>query len=260
MSLSGSSRLVPYQRLKFMSARALQLMSIGLNALVRRSCGLPPEATMVPSARVDRPAQNMSWKLLSASMKVSVAGSNTEACVYSRLDGKRSVSVDDQVRMRPSGKVAAEMAISGHGMTLPHSPMVARSAAVGGAEPLFGSGRKDSPGGATCTSSTSPPPRSKKSTTMSCSPAARLMLPVTVTGACRPSLSTTTVPLTSTREPSSERERNWYCPAAPARNLPVNRRPKSLSRRRGATEMVVAVPVAAGVRALKFGSTDHCPS
>jgi hypothetical protein len=46
---------------------------------VLRSLGLPPDATMVPSSRLEIPAQNMSWKLLSTLMKVSLTGSKIEA-------------------------------------------------------------------------------------------------------------------------------------------------------------------------------------
>src|SRR5512147_618102 len=94
----------------------------GLKAEVRRSLGLPPEATIVPFSSVDTPAQNMSWKLLSTLTKVSLTGSKTEAWVKVGPLGKPPVSVDDQDSTRPSGRFATEIAISGQAMTGPHEP------------------------------------------------------------------------------------------------------------------------------------------
>ena len=104
-SLLGSVTLVAYQRRSNISGNGDQSRPSGLNALVRRSSGLPPEAMMRPSSSVETPAQNMSWKLLSVLMNWPVCGSNTDECVNSRLAGNALVSVDDQVSTRPVGQV-----------------------------------------------------------------------------------------------------------------------------------------------------------
>jgi hypothetical protein len=85
-----------------MFASACQVSVCGLNALVRVSYGLPPDATIRPSASVETPAQNMSWKLLSTVWNVPDAGSNNAACESSVLLGNAFVSVDDHESTRPS--------------------------------------------------------------------------------------------------------------------------------------------------------------
>ena len=77
---------------------------------------------MVPSSSVEIPAQNMSWKLLSALAKVSPAGSKTVAWVKVGPLGNALVSVEDHDRTLPSGRFAAEIAMWGHWITGPHWP------------------------------------------------------------------------------------------------------------------------------------------
>src|SRR5262249_50666259 len=117
------------------------------NALVRVSNGLPPEATIRPSSSIDTPAQNMSWKLLSAVWNAPVAGSYNAARLHSWVSVRKSfVSFDDQVNTRPSASAAALIAMCGHAITAPQEPSVRGSGAgAGGRTPSAGIGRIASP-------------------------------------------------------------------------------------------------------------------
>jgi hypothetical protein len=150
----------------------------------------------------------MSWKLLSTLRKAPVPGSKTEAWLKVGPAGKESISVEDQVSTRPSGRLAAEIAISGHGITGPHSPNADRSARTKLSWPFAGIGWYAGLPVRYPTSRTSPPVFSKNSTRRVCAPAVRFTVLAMTRGPCRPSLSTTRLPSMYRRDPSSELVKN----------------------------------------------------
>jgi hypothetical protein len=121
---------------------------------------LPPAATTRPSSSVDTPAQNMSWKLLSVVVNAPVLGFQIAEWVNSLVLGNALVSVDDQVRIRPSGSVAMLIGMCGHVSTGPHVPVVCGSGGPSSA-PFAGSGLLVPPGGTYATESVCAPLRSK---------------------------------------------------------------------------------------------------